>query len=338
MSAAWLCKRLLGMGLSLLGITLLTFLVLDLAPVDRATLEVMRASADGTYVDAPAREAAIVRLRAQYGVIDAETLQPKPLPVRYAAWLTNAVCLDFGGPGGEFTLWDRFFAALPVSFLLGFVALDTALAVCIPLGLSAGFGVGGRFERWLRGGLLAIAAVPEYLVGTLLVLAFAGWQWNILPSHGLTTPGAESWSPALRVLDVARHMVLPIAVLAVGPAALVARFVRDAAATAARQPFAHHLVALGLEPAEVRARLRRHALIPLATLAGGLLPSLVCGSVIVESMFSLDGVGALAFNAVRDQDQPMVMLVTVVASVAVLTALLLSDVLHRIVDPRVRLA
>jgi peptide/nickel transport system permease protein len=335
---AWLCKRLLGMSLSLLGITLLTFLVLDLAPVDRATIEVMRASADGTFVDAPAREAAIVRLRAHYGVIDAETLEPKPLPVRYAAWLANAACLEFGGPVGGQTLWSRFFAALPVSLLLGSLALGVALAVGIPLGLRAGFDLGGRCERWLRGGLLAAAGVPEYLVGTLLVLAFAGWQWNLLPSHGLSTPGSEAWSVLARLLDVARHLLLPTVVLAIGPAALVMRFVRDAAVAASRQPFAEHLVALGLEPEVIRRRLRRHALVPLATLAAGMLPSLVCGSVVVESLFSLNGVGALAFNAVRDQDQPMVMLVTVIVSIAVLVALLISDVLHRIVDPRVRLA
>jgi peptide/nickel transport system permease protein len=184
--------------------------------------------------------------------------------------------------------------------------------------------------------LLAGNAVPDYLFGSLLLLLFAGWHWHWLPSHGLKSPGAAEWGTLARLGDLVLHLILPVLTLALGPLVLVLRFVRDATARAAAQPFAQQWHALGLPPALVRKRLRRHALVPLATLAGGLLPMLVGGSVVVEQLFSLDGIGQLAFGAVRDLDHAMVMLLTVVGAIATLLALFVSDVLHRWIDPRVR--
>src|SRR5262249_41694603 len=122
------------------------------------------------------------------------------------------------------------------------------------------------------------------------------------------------------------------------PLLLVVRFLRESVSRAANAPFAHNLEAWGLEPQLVRARLLRAGCAPLATLAGTLLPLLVAGSIVVESVFSLHGVGRLAWAAVGSQDQAMVMALTLITSVVTLVALVASDLLHRLVDPRVRLA
>jgi peptide/nickel transport system permease protein len=103
-------------------------------------------------------------------------------------------------------------------------------------------------------------------------------------------------------------------------------------------PFVAALRALGTEPAVVRARLVRHGCVPVATLAGNLLPMLVGGSIVVENTFALDGLGHLALAACEQLDQPMVMALVVLGSIASLLALALSDALHRLVDPRVRLS
>lgn len=338
MTLRWVIRRLAHVLVTLFGITLLTFLALDLAPVDRATLEVMRAADAGSMVEAPAREAALVRLRAQYGVVDPVTLEPLPLLHRYFAWLGRALQLQFGAtPTASAVLWQRFAMALPVSLLLGGLALLLAFAVGVPLGLREGLGVGSRVEQGLRAVLLTLVGVPEYLLGSLLLLLFCGWQWNVFPSHGLTSPGADGLAWSAQALDLAWHLALPVGVLAIGPTVLLMRFVAAAVARATRQPFALQLLALGMDENLVHARLRRHGAVPLATLAAGLLPTLVCGSVVVESLFSLNGIGQLAFNAVRDQDHAMLLLVTVVASSAILGSIVLSDLLHRWVDPRVRL-
>ncbi len=335
----WLCKRLLWIVFTLLGITLVTFAVFDLAPVDRATVEVARAAQDGAFVDAPARELAIVQLRLRYGTLDPQTYAPRPLLERYRHWLGRAVRLDFAGPNEDpAALWERFFAALPVTMLLGALTLLVALGVGVPLGGRLGVDAGSRLDRFVGRALLLCSGLPEYLVGTLLLLLFAGVLWNVFPSHGLVSAGAHDWNVVARAADLIWHLVLPVTVMALGPAVVVVRFVRDAVARAAAQPFADHWLALGLPPQVVRSRLRHHGAVPLATLAGGLLPMLVGGSVVVENLFSLNGLGRLAFEAVRDQEQSMVMLVVVVGSLATLSSMLLSDLLHRCVDPRVRLA
>lgn len=334
----WLVKRLLWMVFTLLGITVVTFAVLDLAPVDRATVEIARAAQDGAFVDAPARETAILQLRLRYGSIDPQTFAPRPLVERYLNWLLQAVRLDFAGPHEDpDALWDRFLRALPVTMLLGALSLLVAFGVGAPLGGRLGSGAGSRVDRFLGRLLLLGAGLPEYLVGTLLLLLFAGLWWDVFPSHGLVSPAAAEWSLVARAADLVWHLVLPVTVMALGPTVVVVRFVRDAVARAAAQPFAAHWQALGLPPEVVRRRLRHHGAVPLATLSGGLLPMLVGGSVVVETLFSLDGVGRLAYDAVRDQDQSMVMLVVVVTSTVTLLSLLASDLLHRFVDPRVRL-
>lgn len=335
----WLTVRLCWALVALLGISFVTFAVLDLAPVDRAVLEAERANASGSFADAAAREAAIVRLRVHYGMIDPETLAPRPLWRRYAAWLGNAATLRLAGPGeSDGALWRRLGEALPVTMLIGGLALLIAFGLGMPLGTRLGRTAGSRSERAVSTAMLVAVGVPEFLLATLLLLAFSvAWvQW--LPSGGLRSRGAEQWTFVWQVLDFVHHLLLPVAVMAIGPLVLVTRFVRDAVARAAAAPFVLNLRALGLGPEVVRRRLLRHGATPVATLAGSLLPMLVGGSIVVENLFALDGLGHLAFTAVLAQDQAMVMALVLVTSCVTLAALILSDALHRLVDARVRLA
>ena len=131
--------------------------------------------------------------------------------------------------------------------------------------------------------------------------------------------------------------MLPVVVMASGPTLLIARFLRDSVARTTQTAFAQNLGALGIAPEVVKWRLVRNGGAPLATLAGSLLPMLVGGSIVVENLFSLPGLGHLAFQGVTDQDQAMVMAIVLITSIATLLALLVSDLLHRLVDPRVRL-
>ena len=148
--------------------------------------------------------------------------------------------------------------------------------------------------------------------------------------------GAEDWSLWQQAADIAWHLILPVLVMASGPTVLVTRFLRDSVARASASPFADNMRALGLPPKVIRWRLARNGAAPLATLAGSLLPMLVGGSIIVENLFSLDGLGHLAYQAVLDQDQALVMALVLLTSTVTLIALIVSDILHRLVDPRVR--
>lgn len=334
----WLLLRLLWLGATLVGITFVTFVVVDRAPVDRAELAVERAAGERAWDSPSARDAAILQLRLRHGMVDPHTLEPAPIWRRYGSWLQNALLLRFGGPNDDHALlWQRIGAALPVTALLGVLALLVAFVVGVPLGVRMGFAPGSRQDRVLSTTLLLLAGVPEFLLATLLLLAFtAAWlQW--LPAAGLRSPGAEQWSFVVQLLDFAWHLLLPVTVMSVGPLVLVARFVRDSVARAAQAPFVVAMRGLGIDARVVRRRLLRHGFTPVATLAGSLLPMLVGGSIVVENLFALDGLGHLAYQAVAQQDQPLLMTLVTIGSIVTLASLLLSDVLHRAVDPRVRL-
>jgi peptide/nickel transport system permease protein len=334
----WLLLRLSWLVVSLLGITAVTFVVLDRAPVDRAEIEAARRAHD-VATPAATRDAAVLRLRVRYGLLDPETFEPAPLWRRYATWLANAATGRFAGPNEDHdAFWRRFANAAPVTMWLGSLALLVAFGIGVPLGAWTGMRAGSRADRAVSRLMLVAIGVPEFLFATLLLLAFAGAWVSWFPSHGLRTEGASQWSYARQFADFVWHLALPVTVMAIGPLVLVTRFLRDSVARTADMPFVANFRALGVEPAVVRRRVLHNAFAPAATLAGSLLPMLVGGSIVVENLFSLDGLGHLAFEAVLRQDQAMVMALVVITSVVTLGSLIVSDLLHRLVDPRVRLS
>ena len=334
----WFLIRLLWLLVTLLGITFVTFLVLDMAPVDRAEIEVEKARQAGSYVDAEHRNESIRKLRVHFGMVDAATGEPLPLWRRYTAWLGNALTFRLAGPGEDHAaLWRRLGEALPVTMLLGGISLLVALMLGLPIGVWLGRRAGRARERFWSSVMLTAMGVPEFLLATLLLLTFSVvWvQW--FPAGTLRSTGADEWTFFWQLLDFFWHLALPVFVMSVGPLVMVTRFVRDAVARASAAPFVTSLRALGVDPKTVSRRLLRHGAVPVATLTGGLLPMLVGGSIIVENLFSLDGLGHLAFRAVLDQDQAIVMALVLLTSAVTLVALLVSDLMHRLVDARVRL-
>ena len=322
---------------TLLGITFLTFLVLDLAPLDRASLELAVLDTP-TQLDVEERELALARLRIRYGLVDEETLEPVPVHQRYLVWLRNAASFQLAGGDEDQALFrERLLGAVPVSLLLGFWAFLVSLLVGVPLGCWLGMRAGSRADRMVSNLLFLVVGLPEVLVATLLLLTFgaAGLGW--LPTAGLASEYGVADTVLARLWDIGSHLLLPVTVMAIGPIVLIARFLRESVARAATSTFARNLEAWGIA-AEVRhRRLLRAGFAPVATLIGSLLPMLVAGSIVVETVFSIDGVGRLAWEAVRTQDQAMVMAVTLLVSVATLVALLISDLVHWWIDPRVRL-
>lgn len=334
----WFLTRLLWLVVTLIGVTFVTFFVLDRAPVDRAELEAEKARSVDSYVDARHRDESIQRLRIKLGMIDPVTRAPRPVLDRYVAWLGNAVQLRFAGEGEDHdALWRRLREALPVTMLLGGLSLLLAIGCGAPIGVWLGRRAGQRRERLWSAVMLVVIGIPEFLFATLLLLALSVVWLQWFPASGLRSNGADQWPFMLQVADFGWHLVLPVLVMSIGPLVMVTRFVRDSVARADAAPFLASLRALGVEERVVRGRLLRHGAVPVATITGGLLPMLVGGSIIVENLFALDGLGHLAFRAVLDQDQAVVMAIVVLTSMVTLVSLLISDCLHRVVDPRVRL-
>ncbi|MEM7199204.1 MAG: ABC transporter permease [Planctomycetota bacterium] len=328
--------RLARMVLSLVGITVVTFLMMDLAPGNRAELAVAGGAHD---LGAPPRAGSLDLLREQWGLVDPETQRPYSVWERYGHWLARASRLDFAGPGEDPAAFRRrILDALPVTLLLNAVSLGVALLVAVPLGTWLGLRAGSAVDRAASGAMFFVWGVPEFVVATLLLLAFAGgWGEALLPGRGLQSDAIHAMSGVERALDMAAHLVLPVTSLAIAPAILMTRFLRDSVAKAAQSEFVRALRGWGLPESFVRQRVRANGLSPLVTLCGVLLPGLVSGSIVVENVFSLPGLGSLAFRAAMDQEYPMVMALTLLVGVSTLLGTLLSDLLHRAIDPRVEL-
>ena len=333
----WFLRRLLLVLPTLLGITFVVFLVLDLAPTDRARADVARRTQQGELADQHARAVAVTRLQIRYGLIDPQTLERIPLWRRYLHWLGNALQLRLAGPDEDQAAFSRrLWSALQITLLLGSLALLVAIVVGVPLGAYAGMHTGSRGDRATSAGLFVAMGVPDFLLATLLLLGLGGAWFDLFPAAGLQSDAAANWAWPRRLFDRCWHLVLPVGTLAMAPTVLITRFLRESVARAADEPFAANLRAWGCEPGRMRWRLLRAGAAPLATLAGSLLPMLVAGSIVVEQTFSLEGIGRLTWRALQLQDQPMVMAMTLLSACAILTALCLSDLAHRLIDPRVR--
>jgi peptide/nickel transport system permease protein len=327
--------RILWMVPTLLGISIVTFLLLDLVPADRA----VRAAPDPTAVALDDRAEAIARLRVRYGLADPVTREPYTAWQRYRNWLGHAAALDFA-PDGEdpATFRRRLGDAVVTSLLLGTCASLLSLLVGVPLGAFFGMRAGSLADRVAAVVTLGSQALPQFLLATLLLLALGGGLGAaILPGAGLRSPGAAAWSAPRQVLDLAEHLVLPIATLALAPTVTVMRYVREAVARTSRAGFAETLRAWGLAPGELRRRILRNSLASLLTLCGTLVPALLCGSIVVEQVFAIPGLGRLGFAAVLARDGSTVMLLTLGGALLTMLSLLASDLLQRAFDPRVEL-
>jgi len=261
----------------------------------------------------------------------------RPIHERYLLWLAGAVRGDLGASfHDKRPVASKIRERLGVTVTLNALALLSMTLLAVPVGALSAFRPGSWIDRlagWLGFGAYAI---PVFWAALLLQMLFAvrlGW----LPLAGLDIEGWESLGPLARAVDRCRHLVLPVACLSYGGLAYLSRFVR---ATLLDQAAAESKLAArarGLSPAGVLIRHGfRHAAVPMLTLAGLLLPSLVGGSVIVETIFAIPGLGRLFVDAAFQRDLPVLMGLTLLSGTATLAGILAADLTYAIADPRIR--
>ncbi len=324
---------------TLLGISFVTFLLMDLAPGD----QVVAAMQGSSSVSSESVQSIIRRhedaqiLMNQLGWIDPTTGERRPMLDRYGRWLASAATLRFAGAGGD-RFGRKILDALPVTMLVNALAILLALVLAVPLGARAGMRTGGRLDRVVSSGAFLVIGVPEFLIASLLLLAFGGAFFApVLPVVGLNSDAAVNMSVWQRLGDTLLHLILPVLTLALGYGTLLFRFLRESVARAARSEFALALRGFGLPESVIRRRVLRNGLSPVVTILGAMLPVLVGGTVVVESVFSLPGIGQLTVQAINQRDMALVMALTMLVSSATLCSFVLSDVAQRLVDPRVEL-
>jgi peptide/nickel transport system permease protein len=272
----------------------------------------------------------IAKLRSDYGI-------DKPLPAQFVDYMGDTLTLDLGvSQVSREPVWDEIVAALPWTLLL--VGTGTLLATLIGswLGVVAASRRGTKTDDGLLGFSLFTYASPEYWIGIILILLFAV-AIPILPAGQQVTPGVEFSSWFAEALDVAEHMVLPVAAMTLMLLGQYFLIMRSSMTEVMTEDFITVKRAIGLPRERV---INRHAvpnaLLPLVTLAAIQFGAVVAGAITIETIFSWPGLGELTFNAINDKNFPVLQGTFLVFSVGVIVANLLADILYFFLDPRVK--
>jgi len=328
----YLLKRLLLMVPTMLGITVLTFVIIRLAPGDPAAMRVGTGVA-GMIGDQQLAQEIIEKTRQAFGL-------DKPLPVQYWLWLNRIATLDFGRsykdnrPVME-KIWER----LPVTIQINAISLFLIYFFAIPIGIYSSTHPYSFGDKVSTVALFIMYSLPSFWVATLLLLFFAGgdyWYW--FPVSGISSLDADQMAFGEWLKDRLWHLTLPVLCLTYGGLAYVSRQMRAGMLETIRQDYIRTARAKGLsERVVVFKHAFRNSLIPIVTLLGFLLPALFGGSVIIEYIFSIPGMGQLGFEAILSRDYPVVMAISTIAAFLTLLGLLLSDILYALVNPTISL-
>jgi peptide/nickel transport system permease protein len=335
--ARYLVVRVLWMIPTFIGITLISFLIVHLAPGDPAKLAagggLGAASGAGLAADQRAAvERAVDDWRAQFGL-------DKPLHVQYVVWLGKLVTLKFGESfKDQQPVIDKIARRLPVTILLNVLSIALIYLVAVPLGIYSATHPYTFMDRLMTVGAFVLFSLPTFWVAILAIVFLGGGDfYDVFPPGGLhATDYSASWPLLDRTWDLGTHLFLPVVILSYGGFAELSRFMRGSLLETLTQNYILTARAKGLsERVVVYKHALRNSLVPMVTILAGILPSLIGGSVIVESIFSIPGIGQLGFQAVLARDYPVIMAVFTMGALVTLVSILLSDILLTVVDPRV---
>ncbi|MEM8866137.1 MAG: ABC transporter permease [Planctomycetota bacterium] len=272
----------------------------------------------------------IARLERLYGI-------DKPWYVGYWRWFGNAVQLDLGKsiPKNNKPVIELIAERAPATLLLSVSSLMLTYLLSIPLGLWSTAKSGTTAERTVSTLLYALYSLPAFVAALYLQLLFyVKLDW--LPLYGMTSDEYDTFTTAGKAWDILLHAAMPIACFTYGSLAYYARFIRANMQEVIRQDYIRTARSKGVGPIAVLWRHAfRNTLIPLVTLLGLTLPSLLSGAVILEQIFVWPGMGRLYFEAIGLRDYDTIMGLTLMFSVLTLGGQLLADLLYAVVDPRV---
>jgi peptide/nickel transport system permease protein len=330
-------QRLLLMIPTLLGITLIGFVIMRLAPGDPAELRAAGglAGAGGAGVSLEKRvsvDEAVAQWRAQHGL-------DRPLPVQYALWLKNLTTLNFGESFKDNQpVWDKIAERLPITIMLNVLSIGLVYLVAIPLGVYSATHNHALGDQMTTVAAFILFAIPTVWAATMALVFICGGDFLYLfPPGGLSSIDYDpSWPLWQKIKDRAWHVFLPVVLLSYGGFAGLSRYMRASMLEVLRQDYVQVARAKGLpEQVVIIKHVLRNSLIPLVTILASLLPALIGGSVIIETIFSIPGLGQLGYESVRARDYPTIMALYSVSAVLTLIGILISDLLLSIVDPRI---
>ncbi|MBM3115384.1 microcin C ABC transporter permease YejB [Jeongeupia naejangsanensis] len=344
----YLAKRLLLMLPTLFGILLLTFVVIQFVPGGPADELIQQLKGTSSVAEASGGGGGGAAARLGHRGLDPQQLAEiralygfdKPVTERF--WLMIKQYLHFDLGQSYFhheDVWTLIKSKLPVSASLGVWSFIIVYAISLPLGVAKAMRYGSRFDWVTTLILMAGYAIPGFVLGVLLLVLFGGGSfWQLFPLRGLTSDGWESLSLLGKVTDYLWHLVLPISAMVVGSFASVTLLTKNSLLEEIRKQYVLTARAKGLSERRVLwGHVFRNAMIPIVTgFPAAFVGAFFTGSLLIETLFSLDGLGLLSYESVIRRDYPVVMGALYLFSLIGLLTKLLSDLCYVLVDPRLR--
>ncbi|MDR7036395.1 MULTISPECIES: microcin C ABC transporter permease YejB [Methylobacterium] len=274
----------------------------------------------------------IAKLEQQFGF-------DRPAPERFAKMLWDYARFDFGRSYfRDVSVLQLIRERLPVSISLGLWMTLLSYAISIPLGIRKAVKDGSRFDLWTSFVVIIGYAIPGFLFGLMLIILFAGGSFvQIFPLRGLTSEGWESFTWGERIVDYAWHMVLPLTALVIGAFATSTLLTKNSFLDEIRKQYVLTARMKGLSERRVLYGhvFRNAMLIVVAGFPGAFISAFFTGSLLIETIFSLDGLGLLSFQSIVGRDYPVVFATLYIFSLLGLAVNLLSDLIYVWIDPRI---
>ena len=318
----YIARRLFMMIPVLFGITIITFIVIHLAPGSPTDIVAQA----GPKVSFEARE----RLTKLYGL-------DQPLHIQYLNWLKRFIKLDFGSSfKDDRPVMEKILERLPATLLLEGLSLFLIFLIAIPVGVLSAARQYSIFDKFTTILVFIGVSVPSFWLALLLMISF-GVKLNWLPISGMRSIGSEYLPIWARTIDYTKHLIMPVFVSAFGGIASLSRYTRAGMLEAIRQDYIRTARAKGLsENVVIYKHALRNALLPVITIVGFSIPGLIGGSFIIETIFAWPGMGRLGYLAIMERDYPLIMGVGAVAAFLTLLGNLVADIFYAWADPRVR--
>ncbi|MFV9689999.1 MAG: ABC transporter permease [Desulfobacteria bacterium] len=314
----YLIRRLLQNIPILFGITLISFFIIHLAP----------GSPIGLTLNPKASPKIIEQMEKNYDL-------DKPIVVQYVLWVKKLCTGDLHSFKDGKPVLEKIAERIPATLLLNVVAMVIIFSVAIPLGVFSATRRYSWFDNLTTFGAYLGISIPSFWLAYLLILATVKCFGH--PILGMRSFGMEESGVIAFVLDHLWHLMLPSLILAVGGIAAISRYMRSSMLEVIQQDYIRTARAKGISEDDVYYRhALRNALLPIVTIFGFLIPSLISGSVIIETVFAWPGIGRLAYQAVLSRDYSLVMTILTLSSALTLIGNMLADVLYGVVDPRIR--
>jgi microcin C transport system permease protein len=325
------------------GITILSFFFINMAPGGPIEQKIQtirfgaaaggggRDSSVSRRGDTGVNEEILEALKKQYGF-------DKPVHIRYWIWLKNIVKLDFGESFTyETPVIDVIVERFPVSLQFGIVSFFLTYLICVPLGVAMAIRANSLFDRAAQLTLFFFYSVPSLILGIVLIVVFAGAShYNWFPTGGFVSDNYAELGAWGKFVDRVHHFILPLTVYLIGGFTSLTMLMRNSMLDVIKQDYIRTARAKGLGENIVNFKhALRNALIPIATGIGGFLGVFLSGSLIIEAVFRLNGIGLLSYNSLLARDYNVIMGLIFLSSVVIMFGRLISDIIYVLIDPRI---